>query len=249
MAGGRHLGHDPGGGVRGQLRRPRPARRSSAWSSRTGNCAASPPNWPGSNEFDELTEVPLCPGFALSAQCARPVEEVWKLLFDPARFPQWWTGRRDRCGPARPASFTLWPTGYPDFPMPQKLRVDQAKRADHDLLPGLRHRASSGSSPRRAPAPPFHVTVSLPERRGPPAGRTASAHRGGRLHRLAAPSRSRGFNAKLSRVNAPIGHSDAEQRTTAGRRRWLHSAGRRGFHDHENGARIGVFSARGPAAA
>jgi uncharacterized protein YndB with AHSA1/START domain len=65
------------------------------------------------------------PGFTLSAGCRAPVEEVWKLLFDPARFPDWWVGietvRTDS-----PGEFTQWPTGYPDFPMPQKLRVDQA---------------------------------------------------------------------------------------------------------------------------
>jgi uncharacterized protein YndB with AHSA1/START domain len=64
------------------------------------------------------------PGFTLSAGCRAPVEEVWKLLFDPARFPDWWAGietvRKDS-----PGEFTQWPTGYPDFPMPQKLRVDQ----------------------------------------------------------------------------------------------------------------------------
>jgi uncharacterized protein YndB with AHSA1/START domain len=65
------------------------------------------------------------PGFTLSAQCRAPVEDVWKLLFDPARFPEWWVGietvRKDA-----PGEFTQWPAGYPDFPMPQKLRVDQA---------------------------------------------------------------------------------------------------------------------------
>ena len=79
------------------------------------------------------------PGFALSARCRAPVEEVWKLLFDPARFPDWWAGietvRKDA-----PGEFTQWPTGYPDFPMPQKLRVDQANERSHHLLPGLRHR-------------------------------------------------------------------------------------------------------------
>jgi uncharacterized protein YndB with AHSA1/START domain len=65
------------------------------------------------------------PGFALSAGCRAPVEEVWKLLFDPSRFPQWWAGVETvRAGP--PGEFTLWPTGYPDFPMPQKLEVDRA---------------------------------------------------------------------------------------------------------------------------
>ena len=65
------------------------------------------------------------PGFTLSADCRAPVEEVWKLLFDPARFPEWWIGietvRIDE-----PGDFTIWPAGYPDFPMPQKLRADQA---------------------------------------------------------------------------------------------------------------------------
>jgi uncharacterized protein YndB with AHSA1/START domain len=65
------------------------------------------------------------PGFALSAECCAPVEEVWKLLFDPARFPEWWVGIETvRTG--APGEFTVWPAGYPDFPMPQKLRVDQA---------------------------------------------------------------------------------------------------------------------------
>ena len=65
------------------------------------------------------------PGFALSAGCRAPVEEVWKLLFDPSRFPQWWAGVETVRADA-PGEFTLWPEGYPDFPMPQKLRVDQA---------------------------------------------------------------------------------------------------------------------------
>jgi uncharacterized protein YndB with AHSA1/START domain len=65
------------------------------------------------------------PGFALSAGCRAPVEEVWKLLFDPARFSEWWVGIETVRADA-PGEFTQWLTGYPDFPMPQKLRVDQA---------------------------------------------------------------------------------------------------------------------------
>jgi uncharacterized protein YndB with AHSA1/START domain len=65
------------------------------------------------------------PGFALSTDCRAPVEEVWKPLFDLDRFPGWWAGieavRKDA-----PGQFTLWPAGYPDFPMPQTLRADQA---------------------------------------------------------------------------------------------------------------------------
>ena len=32
------------------------------------------------------------PEFTLTARAAAPVEEVWKLLFDPTRFPEWWAG-------------------------------------------------------------------------------------------------------------------------------------------------------------
>ena len=67
----------------------------------------------------------LMPGFELNADCRAPVEEVWKLLFDPDRFPDWWAGieavRKDA-----PGQFTLWPAGDPDFPLPQTLRADQA---------------------------------------------------------------------------------------------------------------------------
>jgi uncharacterized protein YndB with AHSA1/START domain len=67
----------------------------------------------------------MMPGFTLSAQCRAPVEEVWKLLFDPARFPDWWDGVETVRTDA-PGEFTLWRTDYPGFPMPQKLQVDQA---------------------------------------------------------------------------------------------------------------------------
>jgi len=101
------------------------------------------------------------PGFALSARCLAPVEEVWKLLFDPARFPDWWVGiqavREDA-----PGEFTQWPTGYPDFPMPQQLRVDQANErvtvscqvSDIEFVWQLSE-AGPGTS--------ITVTVSLPE--------------------------------------------------------------------------------------
>jgi hypothetical protein len=64
------------------------------------------------------------PGFELNTDCRAPVEEVWKLLFDPDRFPDWWAGveavRKDT-----PGQFTLWLAGHPDFPLPQTLRADQ----------------------------------------------------------------------------------------------------------------------------
>jgi hypothetical protein len=45
----------------------------------------------------------------------------------PLPVPGWWTGIETvRAG--GPGEFTQWPTGYPDFPMPHKLRVDPANK-------------------------------------------------------------------------------------------------------------------------
>ncbi len=52
-----------------------------------------------------------------------PPEEVWKLLYDPAQFPRWWAG----VGSVEPgdAGYTMYPDGYPDFPMPQTLAASE----------------------------------------------------------------------------------------------------------------------------
>jgi uncharacterized protein YndB with AHSA1/START domain len=50
-----------------------------------------------------------------------PPEEVWKLLYDPSRFPEWWAGmERVELG-AEPGAFTFWFEGWPDHAMPQRL--------------------------------------------------------------------------------------------------------------------------------
>jgi hypothetical protein len=64
------------------------------------------------------------PDFDQSTITAAAPEQVWKLLYDPARFPEWWTGVGsvdiDDTG-----GYTMYPTGYPDFPMPQLLATSQ----------------------------------------------------------------------------------------------------------------------------
>jgi uncharacterized protein YndB with AHSA1/START domain len=74
------------------------------------------------------------PAFHDSVTTTAPPEEVWKVLYDPARFPEWWTGietvetaRADAAG-AR-TEFTIYPDGYPDFPMPQVLETVRHDRA------------------------------------------------------------------------------------------------------------------------
>ena|SRR5215217_3991081 len=62
--------------------------------------------------------MPIVADHAVSAA---PPEEVWKLLYDPARFPDWWAGmERVEIG-AQPGDFTYWHEAFPDFAMPQKL--------------------------------------------------------------------------------------------------------------------------------
>jgi uncharacterized protein YndB with AHSA1/START domain len=66
------------------------------------------------------------PTFDDATTTTAPVEEVWKLLYDPARFPEWWEGIEtvERRGHDGRGDYTMFPDGYPDFPMPQALRTD-----------------------------------------------------------------------------------------------------------------------------
>jgi uncharacterized protein YndB with AHSA1/START domain len=69
------------------------------------------------------------PSFHDSAASNAAPEAVWKLLYDPARFPEWWAGLEtvDVDGDGNGA-YTAYPDGYPDFPMPQLL---DTKRDEH----------------------------------------------------------------------------------------------------------------------
>jgi hypothetical protein len=64
------------------------------------------------------------PTFDQSTVSAGAPEDVWRLLYDPARFPEWWAGigsvdtGEDTSGAG---DYTMFPDGYPDFPMPQTL--------------------------------------------------------------------------------------------------------------------------------
>lgn len=60
------------------------------------------------------------PSFRDSATSPAPPEEVWKLLYDPSRFPDWWAGIGTvEPGPA--GEYTMYAEGYPNFPMAQLL--------------------------------------------------------------------------------------------------------------------------------
>jgi hypothetical protein len=79
------------------------------------------------------------PSFHDQARSAAPPEEVWKLLYDPARFPDWWAG----LGSVELGSdggYTMYPDGYPDFPMAQLLesRRDEGRVTVSCLVSDLR---------------------------------------------------------------------------------------------------------------
>jgi uncharacterized protein YndB with AHSA1/START domain len=60
------------------------------------------------------------PAFHDSAESAAAPEQVWKLLYDPARFPDWWAGI-GTVELGEGGEYTMYPDGYPDFPMAQLL--------------------------------------------------------------------------------------------------------------------------------
>ena len=54
------------------------------------------------------------PAFTEERVCAAPAEEVWKLLYDPWRYPEWWTGTdavaEEGGGVVRHSDGQVWPT-------------------------------------------------------------------------------------------------------------------------------------------
>jgi uncharacterized protein YndB with AHSA1/START domain len=101
------------------------------------------------------------PSFLDTATSAAAPEEVWKLLYDPSRFPEWWAGLAS-VEPGEHGAYTMYPEGYPDFPMAQLL---DSSRSDGRvtvscLVSDLRfdwQLASSGDGTR------IDVTVEIPE--------------------------------------------------------------------------------------
>ena len=64
------------------------------------------------------------PSFHDSATSAAAPEEVWKLLYDPSRFPDWWAGIGN-VEVEGTGEYTMYPDGFPDFPMAQLLETQR----------------------------------------------------------------------------------------------------------------------------
>jgi len=67
------------------------------------------------------------PSFHDTTTSAALPEEVWKLLYDPARFPDWWAGI-GTVEVEEEGSYTMYPDGYPDFPMAQLLDTQREQQ-------------------------------------------------------------------------------------------------------------------------
>jgi uncharacterized protein YndB with AHSA1/START domain len=67
------------------------------------------------------------PSFTDSATTPAPPEEVWKVLYDPTRIPEWWAN----IATAEPedGKVTLYVDGWPDFPMPQLMTTSPDDRS------------------------------------------------------------------------------------------------------------------------
>jgi uncharacterized protein YndB with AHSA1/START domain len=72
------------------------------------------------------------PAFRDAAVSRAPPEEVWKLLHDPARFPEWWAGIAaiEAEGPreAERVRFAYIPEGEPGAALPQLLETSSDGR-------------------------------------------------------------------------------------------------------------------------
>jgi uncharacterized protein YndB with AHSA1/START domain len=106
------------------------------------------------------------PSFHDSATSAAAPEEVWKLLYDPARFPEWWAGLESvEVGGNRDGDYTVFPDGYPDFPMPQLLdtRRDERRVTVSCLVSSLRFEWRLAS---RGEGTLITVDVEIPDEEG-----------------------------------------------------------------------------------
>jgi len=76
--------------------------------------------------------------FKDSARSDAPPEEVWKALYDPTRFTEWWQGMET--GEVGDGEFVFYQTGVPELPIPNELRVHHEEQRVviscllHDLL-------------------------------------------------------------------------------------------------------------------
>jgi hypothetical protein len=102
------------------------------------------------------------PSFTDNATTLAPPEEVWKVLYDPTRIPEWWAN----IATAEPGDgkVTLYVDGWPDFPMPQLMTTSHddgtvqfsCQVSDMNIVWQLAPRAEGGTD--------ISVAVEIPDK-------------------------------------------------------------------------------------
>ena len=101
-------------------------------------------------------------GFALEAVCRAPAVEVFKILHDPSRMPEWWAGVA-RVETAPDGTVTRYTEAWPDFAYPTAVArpgPDGTVRISC-LLSDIVHEWTLAPHPDGCAV---HVRVELPER-------------------------------------------------------------------------------------
>ncbi len=100
------------------------------------------------------------PSFEQTAACRAPAAEVWKLLHDPGRFREWWTGL-DRVE-ASDDGVTRYMTARPDFAYPTQVQAGPAdgRVTISCLLSDIEHHWTLSPAPEGCL---IRVHVELPE--------------------------------------------------------------------------------------
>ena len=79
------------------------------------------------------------PEFEDVRPCGAPASEVWKLLFDPTRFPEWWAGM-DRVEQSS-ETVTRYMSAWPDFAYPTRVtaRTEESRVVISCMLSDIVH--------------------------------------------------------------------------------------------------------------
>ena len=101
------------------------------------------------------------PAFEERARCGAPAVEVWKLLYDPERFPAWWAGmdRVETCADGRVVRYM---SEWPDFAYPTAVtsRAEDGRVVISCLLSDIAHTWTLEPAPEGCAV---RVRVELPE--------------------------------------------------------------------------------------
>jgi uncharacterized protein YndB with AHSA1/START domain len=101
------------------------------------------------------------PSFEERSSCRAPAEEVWKLLYDPARFPEWWAGM-ERIEDSKGGDITRYMAAWPDFAYPTRVsRGEDGRIVVSCLLSDIVHEWTLEPAPAGCAV---RVRVEIPEK-------------------------------------------------------------------------------------